>query len=154
MARSFRPLAAGIAILALLSIGGHAQQQPPAQQPPAQQPPAQPPPPTDPQQPPPTFRAGINFVRVDVIVSDNKSGVQVADLKASDFDVTEDGKPQKIDTFRFIKLDGGVADAIKETPREIRTDSDEEMEAAREDVRLFAIFLDDRSEERRVGNRC
>ena len=36
--------------------------------------------------------------------------------------MTEDGKPQKIDTFKLIKLDGGVADAIKEPPREIRTD--------------------------------
>jgi VWFA-related protein len=89
------------------------------------------------------FRGGINFVRVDVIVSDNKSGVQIADLKESDFDITEDGKPQKIEAFRFIKLDGGVSEAIKEAPREIRTDYDEEMEAAREDVRLFAIFLDD-----------
>ena len=78
-----------------------------------------------------------------MIVSDNKTGTQIADLKESDFEVTEDGKPQKIEAFRFIKLDGGVAEAIKETPREIRTDSDEEMEAAREDVRLFAIFLDD-----------
>src|SRR5262245_40050373 len=39
------------------------QQPPPAQQPPAQQPPA------DPSQPP-TFRTGINFVRVDVIITD------------------------------------------------------------------------------------
>src|SRR5215510_4894175 len=147
MARSPRFLAVGVAVLAILGSRGHAQsasgqqQQPPAQQQ-RQQPQQQPPPPDQPQ-PPPVFRAGINFVRVDVIVSDNKSGVQIADLKDSDFEVTEDGKPQKIDTFRFIKLDGGVADAIKETPREIRTDSDEEMEAAREDVRLFAIFLDD-----------
>ena len=139
MARSLRPIAVGVAVLAILGSRGHAQQ-PPNQQPPAQQTPAQPPP-DQPQ--PPIFRAGINFVRVDVIVSDNKSGVQIADLKESDFDVTEDGKPQKIEAFRFIKLDGGVSDAIKETPREIRTDADEEMEAAREDVRLFAIFLDD-----------
>ena len=36
-----------------------------------------------------------------------------------------------------------AATPIKEPPREIRTDYDEEMEAARDDVRLFAIFLDD-----------
>ena len=78
-----------------------------------------------------------------MIVTDNKSGAQIADLKDSDFEVIEDGKPQKIESFRFIKLDGGVSAAIKEPPREIRTDNDEEMEAAREDVRLFAIFLDD-----------
>jgi VWFA-related protein len=140
MARSFRPLAVGVAVLAILGSRGHAQQ---TQQPPAQQPPAQQQPPPDQPQPPPVFRGGINFVRVDVIVSDNKSGVQIADLKESDFDITEDGKPQKIEAFRFIKLDGGVSEAIKEAPREIRTDYDEEMEAAREDVRLFAIFLDD-----------
>ena len=93
-------------------------------------------------QQPPTFRAGINFVRVDVIISD-KNGNPVGDLQAADFDVSEDGKPQKIDTFKLIKLDGGTADAIKEPPKQIRTDYDEEAEAARDDVRLFAIFLDD-----------
>jgi len=130
-------------LLAVLAIRGSAQQppagQPPAQSQPAQQPPAQP---AD-QPQPPVFRGGINFVRVDIIVSDNKTGAQVADLKEGDFDVTEDGKPQKIETFKLIKLDGGTAESIKEPPREIRTDYDEEAEAAREDVRLFAIFLDD-----------
>jgi VWFA-related protein len=144
MARSFRSIAAGVAVLAILGSRGHAQQTPTqSQQPPAQPAPAQQPPPPDQQQPPPIFRGGINFVRVDVIVSDNKTGVQIADLKESDFEVTEDGKPQKVESFKFIKLDGGVSEAIKEAPREIRTDNDEEMEAAREDVRLFAIFLDD-----------
>src|SRR6185503_8364204 len=65
------------------------------------------------------------------------------DLQAADFDVSEDGKPQKIETFRLVKLDGGTAEAVKEPVREIRTDYDEESEAAREDVRLFAVFLDD-----------
>src|SRR6185295_8219289 len=115
MARSFRPLAVGVAVLAILGSRGHAQpasardqnpsglsrshaearstsarvagQQPPAQQ---QPPPDQPQPPPAQPQPPPVFRGGINFVRVDVIVSDNKSGVQIADLKESDFDITED----------------------------------------------------------------
>jgi len=137
-----------MAVALTLAMSGRAEQptQPPAGQQQQQQqqppPPAGQPPPDQPQQPP-TFRTGINFVRVDVIVSDNKTGAQIADLKETDFDVTEDGKPQKIEAFRFIKLDGGVSEAIKEPPREIKTDADEEMEAAREDVRLFAIFLDD-----------
>jgi VWFA-related protein len=88
------------------------------------------------------FRGGINYVRVDVIVTD-KNGNPAGDLQASDFDVAEDGKPQKIDTFKLIKLDGGTADSVKEPPKEIRNDYDEEAEAARDDVRLFAIFLDD-----------
>ena len=130
---------AGAALLLVLGAAGHAQQ---AQQQPQQ---PQPPPPAatpDPPQPPPIFRAGINYVRVDVIISD-KQGNPVGDMQQSDFEVTEDGQAQKIDTFKLIKLDGGVSDAIKEPPREIRTDNDEEMEAARDDVRLFAIFLDD-----------
>jgi len=88
------------------------------------------------------FRAGINFVRVDIIVSD-KNGAPVGDIQREDFDVTEDGKPQKIETFKLVTLDGGLSDALKEPPRAIRTDLDEESEAARDDVRLFAIFLDD-----------
>src|SRR3954469_7539033 len=108
-----------------------------------QQPAQPPPPPPDQTTQPPVFRGGINYVRVDVIVSDNKNGNPVADLQASDLDVAEDGKPQKIDTFKLIKLDGGTADSVKEPPKEIRNDFDEESEAARDDVRLFAIFLDD-----------
>jgi VWFA-related protein len=87
----------------------------------------------------PTFRAGINFVRVDVIVTDKK-GQPVLDLKPTDFTVTEDGKPQTVDSFKLINVD----DVIETTPpREIRTSFDEESEAQREDVRLFAVFLDD-----------
>src|SRR5262245_65018193 len=154
--RTVRPLLTLVAVLGLVAVAGGQQQgaqkpttQPPsAQQPPStppqqqQPPPAQQPPPTgDPQQPP-TFRAGINFVRVDAIITD-KNGNHLADLQPADFDVTEDGKPQKIETFKFIKLDGGVAAAKDEPVREIRTDYDEENEAARDDVRLFAVFLDD-----------
>jgi len=93
-------------------------------------------------QPKPTFKAGINFVRVDVIVSD-KTGNTVGDLQQSDFDVSEDGKPQTIQSFKLIKLDGGTTEAIKEPPRAIHSDYDEEEEAGRDDVRLFGIFLDD-----------
>jgi VWFA-related protein len=88
----------------------------------------------------PTFRAGINFVRVDVIVTD-KNGNPVADLKPGDFEITEQGKPQTVDTFKLISLDGGLMATTP--PREIRTDLDEENEASRDDVRLFGIFLDD-----------
>jgi VWFA-related protein len=156
-----RTVITGAALLLVLGAGGEAQQpqgQPPPQpaapsQPPRGQQPPQPagqqpqapPPAGDPQQqqpPPPTFRAGINFVRVDVIISDNK-GNAVADLTENDFEVAEDGKPQKIETFKLVKLDGGIKESIKEAPRAIRTDYDEEMEAGRDDVRLFAIFLDD-----------
>jgi VWFA-related protein len=110
-------------------------QQPPAQQPPAQQPPAQP---ADPQQPP--IRTGINYVRVDVIVTD-KDGNPVLDLKPEDFTVAEDGKVQKIDSFVVVKIDP-VAQA-QERQGTLRSLADEEREASRPDVRLFTILLDD-----------
>lgn len=91
----------------------------------------------------PTFRGGINFVRVDVIAT-ARDGAVVANLQPGDFEVTEDGKPQKIETFRFVELDGGlIQNPNSPPPRQIRTDADEEAEAARDDVRLFAFFLDD-----------
>ncbi|MDR1989115.1 MAG: VWA domain-containing protein, partial [Acidobacteriaceae bacterium] len=139
MAKFLRSAAAG-SCLALVLFGtssGHAQAPQPAPAAPSgQQTSGQ----SD--QQPPVFRAGINFVRVDVIVSD-RSGNPVGDLKPEDFEVTEDGKAQKVETFKLISLDGGRTAALAERPREIRTDFDEETEAAKDDVRLFAFFLDD-----------
>src|SRR5581483_12124877 len=129
MATSFRALCIAAALAALVSVRGDAQPQT-----------AQPQTPDQP--PPPTFRTGINYVRVYVIVSD-KTGQPVNDLKEGDFEVLEDGKPQAIDAFKLIKLDGGAAESAKEPAKPIRTDYDEESEAARDDVRLFGIFLDD-----------
>lgn len=142
MARLLRSTAAAIsAILFAAGLSGHAQQPaPPPGTPPASSG-GQPAAPADPQQPP-VFRTGINFVRVDVIVSD-KNGNPVADLKPEDFEITEQRTPQKIETFKLISLDGGLMSSVNEPPRQIRTDADEENEAARDDVRLFAIFLDD-----------
>ena len=100
----------------------------------------QPAPPTQAEQTP-TFRADINFVRVDVIVTD-KQGNPVHDLRQEDFEVTEDGKPQAIQTFKLVNVseNAGVG---SDPPREVRNVIEEQTEAARDDVRLFAIFLDD-----------
>jgi VWFA-related protein len=98
--------------------------------------------PAQPAAPTPTFRAGVNFVRVDVIATD-KTGALIQDLKPEDFEVTEQGRPQKIETFKLVTLDGGLMATGDQTPRPIRSEIDEQREAARDDVRLFAIFLDD-----------
>jgi Ca-activated chloride channel family protein len=45
-----------------------------------------------------TFRAGVSLVRVPVVVS-GKDGALVRGLTKSDFQVTEDGKPQEIQFF-------------------------------------------------------
>lgn len=121
---------------------GQASQSAPPQKPASPQqaaPPGQQPPQQTPQQP--IFRVGVNFVRVDVIVTD-KQGNPVPDLTQNDFEVLEDGKLQTVETFRFIKISGNPEPGA-EAPREIRTPSDEEVEAARDDVRLFVFFLDD-----------
>lgn len=88
----------------------------------------------------PTFRTGIDFVRVDVIVTDK--GRPVTDLSEADFDVREDGQPQKVEQFRLIKVDGTSRPA-DQPPRQIRNRDDEEREAARDDVRVIVFFLDD-----------
>ena len=88
----------------------------------------------------PVFRTGINTVRVDVIVTD-RQGNPVTDLTLEDFEITEDGKPQKADTFRLIKIDTVVQPGY--TSRAIRTRNDEETAAADENSRIFTIFLDD-----------
>ena len=105
--------------------------------------PQTPPPRSRPRQaePTPTFRTDINFVRVDVIVTD-KQGNPVHDLRQEDFEVTEDGKPQSIQTFKLVNVteNAGVG---SDPPREVRNVIEEQTEAARDDVRLFAVFLDD-----------
>jgi VWFA-related protein len=128
-----RLLAAGALVFAL---GGGIGAQQPA--------PAPPQPPADPQaqpQRPPVIRSGINFVSVDVIVTDKKTGEVVLDMKQADFEVREDKKPQKVDTFDVVKIDalanGGIA------PRAIRSTFDEENEARQPNVRLFILLLDD-----------
>jgi VWFA-related protein len=89
---------------------------------------------------PPAFRTGIDFVRVDALVTDSK-GNAVKDLTQADFEVMEDGKPVKLETFRLIEVSGNPVDG--ELPKQIRTTYDEETELAREDTRLFVIFYDD-----------
>ncbi len=88
----------------------------------------------------PAFRTGINFVRVDALVTDNK-GNAVENLSQDDFEVFEDNKPQKVESFRYVKVEGNPLEG--ELPRQIRTTWDEETELARDDVRLFVIFYDD-----------
>lgn len=88
-----------------------------------------------------TFRADINFVRVDVIVSDD-DGQPIMDLTADDFEVFEDGEPQEIEQFRLIRVDGTVEPGAPQ-PRQLRNAIDAEIELARDDVRLFMFFFDD-----------
>ena len=132
-----RLLAAGVLVVGL---GAAMPAQSPPAQPPAQtQPP--PPPPPDPQQRPPVIRSGINFVSVDVIVTDRKTGEVVLDVKQDEFEVREDKKPQKVETFEIVKIDELAVTST--VPKEIRSTYDEESEARKPNVRLFIMLLDD-----------
>ena len=129
-----------VIVLLCLTNRGTAQQSQAQPQPPAQapSPPQSQGQPADPQT---TFRAGINYVAVDVIVTDRKDA-PVTDLRKEDFEVLEDGKAQPIEQFRLIKVER-TPKAGDPIPRRIRTRDDEQLEASREDVRVFAILLDD-----------
>lgn len=94
---------------------------------------------TPPQQP--TFKTRIDNVRVDVIVTD-KAGKPVTDLTQADFEVRENNKPQTIESFKLIQIDD-LQDPDPAKNREIRSLDDQTREAARDDVRIIVIFLDD-----------
>ena len=67
----------------------------------------------------------------------------VTDLQASDFVVTEDEIPQTVETVQFVRLDGQRKVDNGESLEIRGHDARPLVEAAKEDVRLFAIFLDD-----------
>lgn len=87
----------------------------------------------------PTFRGGARFVRVDVYPTD-RDGKPVEGLTASDFELYEDGKPQAIDTFDFVRIEP-EPEAARHDPN-----SQREGEALAKDprARVFAIVLDTR----------
>ena len=103
----------------------------------AQQP--QPAPGEQPEQP--VFRARVNLVRVDVSVF-GRDGEPVIGLQPEDFIVREDGVPQTVETVQFVKLNGQTPPDRQESTV-IRSSEHAEVEAAREDVRVFVLFLDD-----------
>ena len=86
----FRTVA--LSLLALCFPGAYSQSNT-ADQPAASQQPAS-------DQPPMTLRTNTRLVVVDVVAVDSK-GQPVPDLKAADFTLLEDGKPQKISGFNF-----------------------------------------------------
>lgn len=102
---------------------------------------AQEPPQTEAAQQTPTFRARVDVVRVDVTVM-ARDGTAIRDLQPTDFAIEEDGVPQKVETLQFVRLDGTRAGNGDES-LVIRSPEHAAVEAARDDVRLFAIFLDD-----------
>ncbi|HEX4567867.1 MAG TPA: VWA domain-containing protein [Vicinamibacterales bacterium] len=106
-------------------VSPHAQQPTPAQ------------PPTQAQQKP-VFRGGTHFVRVDAYPT-SKDGHIVEGLKAEDFEITEDGKPQTIESFDYISFPSFTPDAERHDPESQRAGFDL---AADPRYRVFVILVD------------
>ena len=98
-----------------------------AAQAPAQQPP-------DPQRP--TFRIEANYVRVDVFPT--RDGIPIRDLTRDDFEVLEDGVPQRIENFEYVHVTANPL-ADRREPNSI-AESREALKNPR--ARVFVLFLD------------
>lgn len=108
-------------ILVLFAVGLPARQTAPASQ----------------AQRPAVFRTDTNFVQVDAYPM--KDGRILTNLEASDFEILEDGKPQKVEAFEFVKMEPFTPDEQKRDPNTVR----ESIEAAADPKnRVFVIYLD------------
>jgi VWFA-related protein len=98
------------------------------------------PPAPAPQAPQPTFKVQVDYVEVDVVVTDRQNQL-VRDLKKEDFQVLEDGKAQTINAFTFVDIPIERADRplYSSTPLEpdVRTN-----ERAFEG-RVYVMIIDD-----------
>jgi len=85
----------------------------------------------------PRFRVETNFVRADVFVTDD--GDPVRDLRAGDFELLEDGRPQRIETFEYVEVRGYAPGEPRVEPQTVA-----QSRAMAEDsrARVFVIFLD------------
>jgi VWFA-related protein len=120
-------------VLMLASVALAGQQAPPPAVPAAAQQP-------DSQMPPITFRSEVNYVEVDAVVRDAQ-GDFVRDLTDADFQVFEDGAPQKITAFSLIDIPVALSDRPLFVPQDI--DPDVRSNATGPDGRLYVLLLDD-----------
>ena len=91
--------------------------------------------------PPVTFRTEVNYVEVDALVADGQ-GELVTSLGQSDFEVLEDGRPQKIAAFSLVRLpiEPGPRQAAPITTPVVRSDVSSN---ARGEGRIYLLVLDD-----------
>ena len=85
----------------------------------------------------PLFRGGTHFVRVDAYPAAN--GKIVEGLTPEDFQILEDGKPQAIESFDFIRFDTFTPDAERRDPPSQRAGFDL---AADPRYRVFVVYVD------------
>jgi VWFA-related protein len=94
-----------------------------------------------PQTPPSvTFQVEVNYVDVDVVVTDEK-GNFIPGLTREDFEVFEDGKPQKVDTFAYVEIPVEEDNAFVIGDRQVSIDTQSNREPFA--GRLYVLVLDD-----------
>jgi VWFA-related protein len=87
--------------------------------------------------PQPTFRTEANYVRVDVYPT--RDNAPVMDLRQDEFDVLENGVPQRIEQFEHVVI---RAAGPQETRIEPNTVAESRSMAENPRARLFVLFLD------------
>ena len=85
----------------------------------------------------PVFRSGAVFVNVDAYP--RRDGQVVDGLTKGDFEILEDGKPQAVEKFEFVRVGQNTPDAERRDPTSI---ADAERQAADPHNRVFVIYLD------------
>jgi hypothetical protein len=89
------------------------------------------------QPPRPTFRTEANYVRVDVFPT--RAGEPVPDLRQEEFELFDEGVPQKIEQFERIVIRGNVPQETRREPNSL-AESRAMLDDAR--ARVFVLFLD------------
>ena len=89
------------------------------------------------QSPQPTFRTEVNYVRVDVYPTRDER--PVSDLTQDDFEVLDNGTPQKIEQFEHVVIRAAGPQETRIEPNTVR-ESRSMLENARS--RVFVLFLD------------
>jgi hypothetical protein len=85
----------------------------------------------------PVFRTGVNLVSVDVYP--RRDGRLVEDLRAEDFEILEDGVPQAVDTFEFIRNGELLTEGDRRDPSSI---DEGNRQASDPNSRVFVLYLD------------
>jgi VWFA-related protein len=94
------------------------------------------------QDPTATFRGGVDFVSVDVTVSDQQ-GRPVRDLGLADFEVYEDGKQQKVSSFSLVQIPIVSSVAAAKSGGGERVEPDVRSNERDASGRVYVLLLDD-----------
>jgi len=85
----------------------------------------------------PTFRGGVNYVRVDLYATID--GEPVTDLAPEEIQILEDDVPQEIEAFEYVQVRPAGDQADRREPRSVE---ESRQMAADPRARVFVLFLD------------